>query len=183
VIDLTSPEDVSDGAPLVDDLAERRTARLRLRRPVSSDLSWLTALYSDPRNYPHAPGGAHNAERARVKAAADVSDWEALGIGYWLVEQAGQPLGMLGVRPMPLAGRPAWNLYYRFMASARGRGFASESGREALAVAAALDPRRPVVVRTRPDNDPARRLAVTLGLQRRPELDAGDGFVVYASSW
>jgi ribosomal-protein-alanine N-acetyltransferase len=162
---------------------DRRTARLRLRRPVGSDVEWLSALYSDPRNHRHAPGGAHSFERARIKATADVADWEVSGIGYWLVEHGEEPMGMLGIRPMAFAGRPVWNLYYRFAPSARGRGFAGAAGREALVVAALLDPDRPVVVRTRPANEPARRLADALGLTRRPELDLDDGFVVYASEW
>jgi RimJ/RimL family protein N-acetyltransferase len=91
---------------------------------------------------------------------------------------------MAGIRPSALAGRPCFNLYFRLVVSVRGRGFAAEASREALAVAAVVDPGRPVVVRTRPSNGPARRLAETLGMSRRPELDAAtSGYVVYVSDW
>ena len=90
-------------------------------------------------------------------------------------------MGVIGITPSPLGGRRCWNLYYRFTPAGRGLGLAAEAAREALDVGAQIDPGRPVVVRTRPDNVPAQRLAETIGLERRPELDTGDGFVVYVS--
>ena len=158
----------------------RRTARLVLRRIEPGDQEWVSALHADPLNYTHAPDGAHPPDRARALAEAGLRSWERDGICYWIVEHAGEPVGMAGLTRAVFAGRASWNLYYRFIPAARGRGFAAEAAREALAVAAELDPARPVVVRTRPDNAPARRLAEILGLERRADLDA-EGFVVYAS--
>ena len=160
---------------------ERRTARLTLRRIRRADIPAVAALHADPRNYPHSPSGAHPPERAEALAQAFVENWTRDGIGYWLAEQTDGLLGVIGITPSPLAGRPCFNLYYRFTPQARGHGLAAEAAREALVVAAQLDPARPVVVRTRPTNGPARRLAETIGLQRRPELDTDDGFVVYLS--
>jgi hypothetical protein len=56
----------------------------------------------------------------------------------------------------------------------------AEAAREAIIVAAERDPRRRVVVRTRPGNDAAQLLASRIGLARAPELDA-DGFVTFVS--
>ena len=85
---------------------------------------------------------------------------------------------------MTFAGRPCFNLYFRFVVAVRGHGFAGEASREALAVAAVVDPSRPVVVRTRGSNLPARRLAESIGLARRTDLDAmATGYVVYVSDW
>ena len=159
---------------------ERRTARLRLRRVQPADSAAVVALHVDPRNYPHSPAGAHTPERAETLAQKFSHDWDRNGIGYWLAEHAGEVVGVIGITPAPLGGRRCWNLYYRFTPAARGRGFAAEAARESLVVAAQIDPERPVVVRTRPGNAPACRLAEAIGLARRPELDAGDGFVVYA---
>lgn len=166
---------------LAESVELRRTARLTLRRILPSDIPGVVALHVDPRNYPYSPTGAHPPARAQALVRAFLDAWLRDGIGYWLAEREGELIGVIGITPTPLHGRRAWNLYYRFAPAARGRGFAGEAAREALAVAAQLEPTRPVVVRTRPDNAPARRLAESIGLHRRPDLDAGDGFVVYLS--
>jgi len=170
------------GTAGVEGVGERRTARLVLRRPLAADVPWLAAVHSDPLNYPFAPDPPHSPERARALAEMTFEDWGRDGIGYWLVEHDREPVGVAGIKPSPFCGRPTWNLYYRFVPAARGRGFAAEATREALAVAAELDAGRPVVVRTRPGNQPARRLAEAIGLVRRPELDTEDGFVVYVTA-
>ena len=162
---------------------ERTTARLMLRRPSDSDVPAIVALHVDPRNYPHSPGGAHSPARARAMAHAFIASWERDGIGYWLAQSGGEPVGMVGITPSVLSGRRCWNLYFRFTPAMRGRGLAAEAARESLAVAAELDDERPVLVRTRPGNGPARRLAEAIGLRRAPGLDLADGFVVYTSSW
>jgi RimJ/RimL family protein N-acetyltransferase len=169
----------------------RRTARLLLRRPVSGDLDWMTALHSDPLNYEHAPDRAHAPEQARALSQSLLDAWEADRVGYWIAEPAVEiegiescRIGMTGVRPSSLAGRPCFNLYFRFVVAVRGHGFAAEASREALAVAAVIDPSCPVVVRTRAANVPAQRLAEALGLIRRSDLDAlTTGYVVYVSHW
>jgi RimJ/RimL family protein N-acetyltransferase len=169
----------------------RRTTRLLLRRPRADDLDWMTALHSDPLNYEHSPDRAHLPHQARSLSQSLLDGWDADRIGYWIVESAvrtGGPvpgrIGMAGVRPSSLAGRPCFNLYFRFIAAARGHGFAAEASREALAVAAAVDPSCPVVVRTRASNLPACRLSDAIGLIRRTDLDAAtSGYVVYVSDW
>jgi ribosomal-protein-alanine N-acetyltransferase len=169
----------------------RRTARLLLRRPGVEDIDWMTALHSDPLNYEHAPDRAHAPLQARSLSRSLLDAWGADRVGYWIAEPAvpidGVPdgrIGMAGVRPSSLAGRPCFNLYFRFVAAARGHGFAAEASREALAVAAVIDPSCPVAVRTRASNAPARRLADALGLIRRSDLDVlTTGYVVYVSDW
>jgi len=169
----------------------RRTARLLLRRPRVDDLDWMAALHADPLNYPHAPDRAHAPAQARSLSQSLLDAWEADRVGYWIVELLAAAtdlpdprIGMAGVRPSVLAGRTCFNLYFRFVVSVRGHGFAAEASREALAVAALVDPGCPVVVRTRPANGPARRLAEALGMSRRADLDAAtSGYVVYVSDW
>lgn len=168
-------------------LAQRRTERLTLRRPTPADAAWLVALHSDPANYVHSPDPAHSTARAREIVEMVDEDWRAGGagsaaIGYWVVAEGDEPVGMAGLKRVRFRGRECFNLYYRFVAAGRGRGLAAEACREALAVAAALEPHRPVLVRTRPSNRPARRLAEALGLQRRADLEGDEGFVVYVSA-
>ena len=164
-----------------DGVERRVTARLVLRRPTPADLSALVAIGSDPANYEHAPAGAPARAQAEAHAGSLLVCWAHEKIGLWVVEHEGSTIGMAGIAPMDFAGRRSYNLAFRFIPAARGRGLAAEACREALAVAALLDPTRSIVVRTRPTNAPARRLAKTLGLVRRPELDTADGFVVYRS--
>ena len=166
---------------LRSDVERRETARLVLRRITESDIAALVAIDVDPANFTHSPDGAYTPELATAHVRAYMSAWARNGIGYWVVEHDGAVIGVAGLAPMTFAGGPCFNLYYRFVTGARGRGLAAETCREALAVAASLDPSSPVVVRTRPANGPARRLAEALGLRRRRELDTEDGFVVYAS--
>jgi ribosomal-protein-alanine N-acetyltransferase len=162
------------------ELADRRTARLVLRRPEAGDVEWVAALHADPLNYTHAPDCAHRPRQARSLAEGQLRAWDRDGISYWVVEHDGERVGMAGITYAAFYGRACWNLYYRFVPAARGHGFAGEATREALAVAALIDPARPVIVRTRPTNEPARRVAEAIGLVRRLDLDA-DGFTVYVS--
>jgi RimJ/RimL family protein N-acetyltransferase len=162
-------------------VAVRHTARLVLRRPQTADTEWVAGLHSDPLNYTHAPDSAHSPAQARSMAEAQLRIWDRDRISYWIVEHDGERVGMAGITYAAFYGRACWNLYYRLTPSGRGQGFATEATREALVVAATVDPARQVIVRTRPANQPARRLAETIGLRRRTDLDGNDGFVVYAS--
>lgn len=167
-------------APVPVEIERRVTARLVLRRPVARDLPALVAIGSDPANYEHAPSGAPSRSESEAHAGWMLACWRHGTIGFWVVDHEDQVIGLAGIVPMDFAGAATYNLAFRFIPEARGQGFAAEACREALAVAAALEPARPIVVRTRPANLPARRLSVRLGLERRSELDV-DGFVVYAS--
>lgn len=111
-----------------------------------------------------------------------VRSWRQHGVGYWAVERDGEFLGVAGLRATTVSGRDCWNLYYRLRPSVWGKGFATEAAREALDVAGKLRPRLPVIARTRPANDAAKKVAARAGMDRHPELDA-DGFEVFAHGW
>jgi len=157
---------------------ELRTARLLLRRPRADDAVFVLTLLSDPGTTVHNPSDA----------LTDLADAEALllrwdeqwvaGLGYWIVEDTtGTPIGVCGVKAVELAGRPVWNLLYRFLPSAWGHGSAREAAKEAIRAAAAVSPERPVIARVRPANTASARVAAAIGLERRPDLDVrgGDG--------
>jgi ribosomal-protein-alanine N-acetyltransferase len=159
-------------------VGDRRTARLRLRRVTEADIASIVALSIDPRTHRHSPTGTPTPEEAEAFSRRFIEDWERHGLGYWVVEHEGRDVGVAGVKAATLGGRPCWNMYYRFTPAVHGRGLAAEATREAITVARARRADWPVVVRTRPGNDAAARLALAIGLVRRPELDA-DGFVTY----
>jgi RimJ/RimL family protein N-acetyltransferase/adenylate kinase family enzyme len=163
------------GAPV----AERRTARLRLRRVTEADIPGVVAISTDPRTNRHRPDGTPTPDEAAGIARRFIRGWEENGIGYWLVEYEARSVGVAGITAITLGDMDCWNLYYRFSPEVHGRGLAAEATREAIAVARELTPEWPVVARTRPDNEPAIRLALAIGLVRRPDLD-GDGYVAFA---
>ena len=148
-----------------------RTERLLLRRPVADDARFALALLADPRTTAHNPSDA-----IAVPAEADelvarwLLQWSA-GLGYWIVERNGQPIGVCGVKAVELTGRPIWNLLYRFAPEAWGHGFAREAAAEAVRAADDADPSRPVLARVRPANTASARVAAAIGLERRADLD------------
>ncbi len=146
---------------------------------TETDLASVVALSTDPRTHRHSPTGTPTRDEAEDFSRRFIEDWDRDGLGYWVVEYEGRDVGLAGVKASTLGGRPCWNMYFRFTPAVHGRGLAAEATREALAAARAHTAEWPVVVRTRPGNDDAARLALAIGLVRRPELDA-DGFVTYA---
>jgi ribosomal-protein-alanine N-acetyltransferase len=146
---------------------------------TEAEIASVVSLSTDPRTHGHSPAGTPTREDAQAFARRFIEDWDRDGLGYWIVEHEGCDVGVAGVKPSTLAGRACWNLYYRFTPEVHGLGLAAEATREAIAAARAHTPEWPVVVRTRPGNEPAVRLALAIGLIRRPDLDA-DGFVTFA---
>jgi [ribosomal protein S5]-alanine N-acetyltransferase len=160
--------------------ADRVTGRLRLRPPTEQDIPALVAIGSDPRTNQHSPTGPPSVEESEQTVRGAIAHWREHGLGYWAVEHDGRIIGIAGVKAGRLRGREIWNLYYRFTPTAWGKGLAGEAAREALAAAHEHDQSRTVVVRTRPANAAAQRLAERIGMSRRSELDA-DGFITFAS--
>jgi len=89
---------------------------------------------------------------------------------------------VMSVEADPATNAFCWNLYYRFKPAAWGRGYATEAAAAALRAAEAVAADSPIVARTRPHNEPSRRVAERLGLLHNPSLDE-DGYVVLTSRW
>lgn len=145
------------------DFTDVRTARLRLTALSPADLEDFHRLHHDPALYEHAPHRRHP-DLAHSAAVLEglVADWEADGLGYWLVRPGGggPVIGCAGVRRNPWS----WNVYYRFDRSAWGRGYAVEVLRAAAAAAAELDPAAELQAEVRPGNDASAATARRLGL-------------------
>ncbi len=130
------------------------------------------AIHGDPATNVHNPAGA----MVDPGTAAPVLDiwrrhWREEGFGYWVVRspQDGQVLGFGGVRPV-VQDEDFVNLYYRFRPSAWGKGYATELGRAALALAAKAAPGTPVVALIRPRNEPSIHVAQRLGMRLEGEV-------------
>ena len=156
---------------------ETRTPRLRLRRPVLSDLPFQVALHTDPSLYTHAPESLVLDPAVQERRLAEwIGHWDRHGFGYWLVEDAaeGTPLGFAGVRP----DGDGLNLYYRLRQEVHGLGLATEAARAAVALASEWLPGLPVRAVIRPGHEPSLRTARRSGLAdagvRRHQEDPPD---------
>lgn len=159
----------------------RRTDRLVLRPVGMTDSDVFIAIHVDPRTNSHSPGGPPSTEWAEGFLVSLARAWER-GLSYWAVELEGKVVGFAGAEATTVLDRECWNLYYRFAVDVWGRGFATEATREAARVATAVDPRRPLVARTRPGNLAAIRVAERAGLTRHVDLDH-DGYAVLVANW
>ncbi|PRW64605.1 GNAT family N-acetyltransferase [Actinopolyspora mortivallis] len=151
------------------DPKEKRTERLTLRPVRPEDEPAMVAVHTDPGTNLHRPDGAPAPERVKSDLEEWIRQWREHGIGYWAVEATAEArlVGFGGLRRDELAGSSALNLYYRFRPEAWGRGYAVELGTAAVELARTRFPGTPVVIRTRPNNAPARRVAERLGFERR----------------
>jgi RimJ/RimL family protein N-acetyltransferase len=148
------------------------TDRLVLRRPTADDAPLVLALLADPDGVRHNPSDAlRTLEEAQHLVGRWQEQWDA-GLGYWIVELDGAGVGVCGVKAVQLDGAPVWNLLYRLLPGARGRGVAREAAAEAVRRAREVDPDRPVIARIRAANAASARVAAAIGLERRPDLDA-----------
>jgi [ribosomal protein S5]-alanine N-acetyltransferase len=171
--------------------AERRTARLLLRRPTEDDIGVLFAIHADPDTNRFNPAGPMTViEQAARRFREWDRQWRDHGFGYWAVsELAGaedQVIGFAGIRYGSWRQRSVLNLYYRFTPSTWGRGFATEAATEAVDLWQSGLTADPVVAYTRPDNLASQRTALKAGLERRPDLDSNDGAgpaTVFALGW
>jgi RimJ/RimL family protein N-acetyltransferase len=142
------------------------TERLWLDLPSAEDVDDLFAIHSDPDLWRHFPVGRHTS-RAEAERMVTESEGQFVrnGLGYWSVRDrpAGPVVGRGGCTI--LTGRPWWNLYYRFVTSVHGRGYATEMGQRAIEAARDVEPARPVVAYLLEHNTASRRTAEKLGMQ------------------
>ncbi len=166
----------------MNELQDRRTSRLVLRRLTANDAAAVLAIDTDPRTNAYRPGGPPSRTESELAFQEFLCCWQEHGLGYWAVELGGHIVGVAGVRPFRSRTRECWNLYYRLVPEAWGQGVAAEAAREAVVAAGICRPDWPVLARTRPANDAAIRVAQAAGLERRSDLDS-DGFVILAKGW
>lgn len=148
-----------------------------LRRPVAGDAAGVLAVHGDPRVYEHDP----DLTQTDLAQASDflrepLEHWERWGFGFWTVlvpsswwaEGEPGPLpadgarvhaGLGGIRHHVMAGEPVLNIYYRLAPQVQGRGLAGRVLDAATRMAPSVAPGVDLVVRTRPANAAARRVA------------------------
>ena len=114
------------------------TPRLVLRRHTVHDFLSCAALWSDPQVTRYISGRAFTGEETWARLLRYIGHWEALGYGFWLVEEksTGEFAGELGfadfhreIDPPITDPEAGWAFLPRF----HGRGYATEALRAALA--------------------------------------------------
>lgn len=132
--------------PLMSRFALTTTDRLMLRAPTEADADAMFAIYSDAATQVFNPMGAMNSKDAAAHMLARWQlHWHRHGFGTWVVCRADAPHAVLGFGGVQWnADETALNLHVHLCADAAGRGFATEIGLAALALAADL-PEQPAI--------------------------------------
>lgn len=146
------------------------TARLRLRGQTVADFPACAALWSDPDVFRHIGNGEPpSKEEAWAKFMRHAGHWAMVGFGYWIVEvkATGDFAGMVGlsnlereIEPrLPDVPEAGWVL----TANARGKGYATEGVRAALAWGEERFGHSRSVCLIAPQNTPSLRVAEKCG--------------------
>ncbi|MFC3076553.1 GNAT family N-acetyltransferase [Phenylobacterium terrae] len=152
------------------------TERLILRPWCADDLAALADMQSDPEVMADY-GGPQSLDASRAKLERYQAAFDALGYCRWAVdERGGGFIGYVGVMPVfPGHPRdPGFEVGWRLVRAASGKGYATEAARAALADAFGRVGLAEVLSYTAPDNLRSQAVMGRLGLTRRPELDFED---------
>lgn len=149
------------------------TARLQLRPWRTTDRDAFAALNSDAEVMADE-GGPIDRAASDAKLDRYIAAFEKQGFGRWVIgDRAGQFLGYAGIMPSP-AGHPLgahFEIGWRLMRAAWGRGYASEAARAALDDALGRAALREVLAYTAPDNLRSQAVMERLRLFRDPMRD------------
>ncbi|GAB3579764.1 GNAT family N-acetyltransferase [Calidifontibacter terrae] len=143
-----------------------RAARLTLRPLIAADIAdpRILAWHTDPEGYELMSEQPRRDADAREALITWQASWEREGIGYWIAERDGIPVGIGGVRPLEHEGRRYLNLYYRLDPTVRGAGLATEIASAATAYALEFHSDLPVIARVAPSNEPSLRTVERAGM-------------------
>jgi RimJ/RimL family protein N-acetyltransferase len=139
------------------------TERLELRAISASDVDVVYSMNSDPRVWAHFPSGVHTSrDRTTAQVARQATAWERDGLGYWTART--HDASFVGVGGCTIKDDVAWNIYYRFVPEAQGKGLASELVRAALSAAYSMRPELPVAALLLEHNRASKAVAERAGL-------------------
>ncbi|MGX5794705.1 GNAT family N-acetyltransferase [Pseudomonas sp. E2-15] len=144
-------------------------SRLTYRKPEPSDVQRLFAIFADPQTNLFNPAGpmASLADAQRLLNHWR-EQWATQGYGWWAIARREAPehiIGFGGVAPLNYLTERRINLGYRFAVEAWGQGYATELGRDALAMAFQTLGLPEVFGLVRPDHAASIRVLEKLGMQ------------------
>jgi RimJ/RimL family protein N-acetyltransferase len=150
------------------------TDRLVLRRVHPDDVEVLWAIHGDPETNRYNPAGPLPSRGAAEELLRQwESHWREHGFGYWAIATREQPctvIGFGGVRLRYLRDAERLSLFFRLATSTWGKGYATEMGHAAVALAFDRLGHDAVFATTRPDNQPSIAALKRLGFRPDGEL-------------
>ena len=168
-------------SPLVASPRGITTARLSLRPVAPEHLDDLIRLKADARVFGTMLHGVRTPLRAREEAEDDAEFWLVRGYGIWSVFERGTGdfLGIAGLMERPDGRGVA--LRYALWPECRGKGYAREAARAALAFGHAAGVARVIAV-TRETNRASRAVLADIGMRACGEFhNAGHRMLVHES--
>jgi RimJ/RimL family protein N-acetyltransferase len=157
------------------------TERLMMIPPGKENLADLTRLKADERVFGIMLHGVRTAERTREELEDDTDFWEVRGYGTWCVFErtSGDFLGICGFMERPDGRGVA--LRYALWPECRGKGYAREAARAALAFGHAAGLKRIIAV-ARFTNHASRAVMQDIGMTPSGDFrHKGEAMLVFES--
>jgi RimJ/RimL family protein N-acetyltransferase len=159
------------------------TDRLVLRPVHRDDVERLWAIHGDPETNRYNPAGPLPSRAAAEELLRQwESHWQEHDFGYWAIATREQPstvIGFGGLRLRYFRDAERLNLYFRLATSTWGKGYATEMGRAAVALAFDRLRHDAVFATTRPANQPSIAALGRLGFQQDGEVADDRGLPSY----
>ena len=165
-------------------MEEFLTDRLRLRRPTAEDAAFFVRLMNDADWLRYIGDRGVRSEQDAVGYIENrlLDSFRRFGFGLWVVEtRAGDvPVGICGLLKRDTLKDV--DLGFAFLPEARGQGYAVESGRFVLNLAADRYSLNRVVAITVPENEASARVLERLGMRcaRTIENELGSSLRLFA---
>jgi RimJ/RimL family protein N-acetyltransferase len=150
------------------------TKRLRGDRVVPEDLEpWSVVFLDDEFAGEEWPADRRTPERALGIHDADRAHWDRFGFGPWSVRKrkSGEYVGRVGLSHTRDAGSPEVEMGWLIATQFRGRGYATEIGREAVRVAFEVLELDGLIAFVTRENEPSLAVAAKLGFEATGEVD------------
>ncbi|HEX6858670.1 MAG TPA: GNAT family N-acetyltransferase [Caulobacteraceae bacterium] len=151
------------------------TERLRLRRHRLADFEPMLAMWADPEVTRFIGGRPSTREETWSRLLRYIGHWEALGFGYWAVEDkaSGAFIGDIGFADFKREMQPSFEgmpeLGWALAPAAHGKGYATEAVRAAADWGDAHFGGARMVCMISPENAPSIRVAEKNGFRQFAE--------------
>lgn len=142
---------------------EIRTDRLVLSPVTPADIDAVHAVFSDAGTWTHLPDGRHTSRSQTVDLVQrKIGGRVRHGLGSWTIRDGSG--AVIGIGGVDMTAGGGWNLGYRLVPSAWGRGYATEVARAAVTAAHDTAPGVPVTGRVLTNNPASARVLHNAGL-------------------